>query len=234
MSRDGVPDSDDIIKDYEAFKLQKSQPRMRSPKKSKLEDINFNDLTGLDFLPKNDTKKHESPTRRLVAMKDSSVKHKTDLKKTRGLGAQPGEYSITYNCSPDKMYVMKPDDEIDYDLYHKNKRKFYDHVFDQDIEKVKVKETGPLAKDGSPKRSRSLKGTKISSKVCNRLVRNLILLFQNLTGKITTAIQKKIKEKIIEKGGLKMLDGIIRKQMENEGKDEASSPTAFAKIMRNL
>jgi len=31
-----------------------------------------------------------------------------------------------------------------------------------------------------------------------------------------------------------MLDGIIRKQMENEGKDEASSPTAFAKIMRNL
>ena len=75
---------------------------------------------------KSDMPRHESPTRRLKQMKDSSWKHKGHMKNNL---EKTQNYSLTYCISPDKAYVVEPHGgEINYSLAQKNPLKFYDKV----------------------------------------------------------------------------------------------------------
>lgn len=79
-----------------------------------------------------------------MKMKDSALKHKQQLCHEDPSSIHPhmrNDYRISYITSPNKMYVMKPEAEIDYDLYATSPKKFYNQVFDQQVEKVKVRET---------------------------------------------------------------------------------------------
>jgi len=64
------------------------------------------------------------------------------------------DYRITYVTSTNKLIVMKPDAEIDYDLHARSPKKFYSKVFAQEVDKIKVRETGEGFQnpDGSPRR----------------------------------------------------------------------------------
>ncbi len=73
-------------------------------------------------------KKHDSPTKRLMTMKNTACEHK----KIMSENIQRGEYSMTYISSPGKSYIIEPHDgELNYDLAKKNPNKFYDQVFNQ-------------------------------------------------------------------------------------------------------
>jgi hypothetical protein len=69
-------------------------------------------------------KRHESPTRRLIAQKNSTVEHK------KVLGRQnSGKYGIHYTASPGKSYVIEPTGgQLPYALAYKDPNAFYDTV----------------------------------------------------------------------------------------------------------
>ena len=57
--------------------------------------------------------KHESPNRRLIQQKNATVKHK---KKFKG-SVDRAKYSLMYNPTPEKSYIIEPHGgEIQYDL----------------------------------------------------------------------------------------------------------------------
>ena len=66
------------------------------------------------------------------------------------------DYRITYITSTNKMIVMKPEAEIDYELHARSPKKFYERVFEQEVDKIKVRETGEgyHNPDGSPRRKK--------------------------------------------------------------------------------
>lgn len=69
--------------------------------------------------------KHDSPTKRLISMKNTAFEHKKVLNEN----VQKGDYSLTYITSPGKSTVMEPHDgELDYDLAKKNPAKFFDQI----------------------------------------------------------------------------------------------------------
>jgi hypothetical protein len=85
-----------------------------------------------------------SPTKRLIKMRNSALKHKEQLCKDDPASIHPHmkhNYRISYITSPEKFYVMKPEAEINYDLYSTSPKKFYNQVLEQEVEKIKVKET---------------------------------------------------------------------------------------------
>jgi hypothetical protein len=70
-----------------------------------------------------DDKKHSSPTKRLVKLKDTTVDHKKVMQST---GVKHGDqYSLTYCANPQKSYVVEPGREINYKLVEKDPEKFY-------------------------------------------------------------------------------------------------------------
>jgi hypothetical protein len=82
--------------------------------------------------------KHDSPTRRLRDMKDSTVEKKQHL---QGTLRRTQDYQLTYCPSPDRAYVIEPaGGELDYDLAYKNPLKFIDSVLAQDIRKHTVRQ----------------------------------------------------------------------------------------------
>lgn len=90
-------------------------------------------------------------------MRNNAHKHKVQLCEKDPASIHPHmneDYRIQYITSTNKLIVMKPEAEIDYDLHARSPKKFYAKVFDQEIEKVKVKETheGFKNPDGSPRR----------------------------------------------------------------------------------
>jgi len=86
-----------------------------------------------EFYKDANVKKHDSPTRRLVQMKNSCWAHKGQLSKK--LGRSPNkEYSITYCTSPDKAYKIEPHNgELNYELAAKNPLAFYNSVVSQEV-----------------------------------------------------------------------------------------------------
>jgi hypothetical protein len=88
---------------------------------------------------KADHKKHESPTRRLMEMKESCWKHKTHFKDTL---RRNQDYSLTYCTSPDKAYVIEPHGgELNYDEAYKKPNEFFKKVMSQDITEHKVRKS---------------------------------------------------------------------------------------------
>lgn len=89
-----------------------------------------------DFYSSKGVSKHNSPTKRLIAQKNTAWTHKEvmshHLERTQG-------YGLTYIASPKKSYVIEPKGgELNYNLAYKNPLKFYDKVMSQDITQHKV------------------------------------------------------------------------------------------------
>lgn len=113
-------------------------------------------------------KRHDSPTRRLMQMKDSCWKHKEKFSKDRV--RTDGAYSLTYCTSPDKAYVIEPHGgEINYNLAYSRPNKFYDNVMKQDVtqHKVRMSNANQTAGNESPRRRAKLE---ISSKITKRKI----------------------------------------------------------------
>ena len=76
----------------------------------------------------NDVKKHDSPTRRLMDMKEATWKHKSHFQNTL---RRTQDYSLTYCTSPDKAYVIEPHGgELNYDEAYKKPNAFYKKVME--------------------------------------------------------------------------------------------------------
>ena len=85
-------------------------------------------------------RRHTSPTKRLISLKNSTVEHKKLLKDTVHLSQN---YALTYCSSPGRSYIIEPHGgELNYKLAEKNLNKFFDHVFNQEITQHKLKEQG--------------------------------------------------------------------------------------------
>ena len=86
--------------------------------------------------------KNSSPTRRLIDMKNSSLKGKQiltgqDPHRFHPL-ANSKEYQIEYSTAPGRYYRVMPGKEIDYDMAEKSPKKFMETVHAQGIEQVGV------------------------------------------------------------------------------------------------
>lgn len=91
---------------------------------------------------KSDFKRHASPTRRLMNMKESTWKHKQHMSDNM---IRNSNYKLTYCISPDKAYMVEPHGgEINYDLADTNLGKFYDKVMNQDVTQHKVRQSKEL------------------------------------------------------------------------------------------
>lgn len=92
-----------------------------------------------EFYQDSEVKKHDSPTRRLVQMKNSCWAHKGQLAKKLGR-APNSRYSITYCTSPDKAYKIEPHQgELNYSLAARNPLAFYNSVVSQEVTQHKVR-----------------------------------------------------------------------------------------------
>lgn len=95
--------------------------------------------------PADPTLKHQSPTKRLISMKNSTCDHQ-QLQKSKINRTQ--DYALTYHAAPGKSYVIEPHGgELKYELAKRNPEKFYQHVFNQDITKHTVVQPNVLTSD---------------------------------------------------------------------------------------
>ena len=79
-----------------------------------------------EFYDPNVMKKHESPTSRLIAQKNSKWEHKKILEDNVH---RTQEYGLQYTSSPGKSYIIEPiEGELDYRIAYKDHIKFYDLV----------------------------------------------------------------------------------------------------------
>lgn len=93
-------------------------------------------------------KKHESPTRRLMAQMDAACENKSVINSKLQSG---NKYQLTYCPSPDRAYVVEPHEgELNYDQAHKNLDKFYKKVMNQDITKHSLQKSNKkVSKDAA-------------------------------------------------------------------------------------
>lgn len=80
-------------------------------------------------------KRHSSPTKRLIAQKNSTFSHKALLHDE----VHRQGYGLHYTSAPGKSYVIEPKEgELPYDMVHKDPNAFYDLVMNQDVLQHKV------------------------------------------------------------------------------------------------
>lgn len=71
-------------------------------------------------------RKHASPTKRLISMKNSAFSHKKVMYENGVRDIDPKFYQLTYCSSPGKSYVMEPHGgELNYALVDRNPERFY-------------------------------------------------------------------------------------------------------------
>jgi hypothetical protein len=80
----------------------------------------------MDEIKANDNmKRHASPTRRLIAQKNSTWEHKKLLRSEKN----PYQYELEYTTEPGKSYIVAPEGgQLNYNLARKNPVGFYDQV----------------------------------------------------------------------------------------------------------
>jgi len=142
--------------------------------------------------------KHESPTKRLVNLKDTTVEHKAVMDKK---GARYGEsYKLTYCANPTKSYVVEPGKEINYKLAETNPEKFYQKVFDQEITKHKVAEDKKKKEKNEQKAMKKSmkKGTDVAAKKAP------LTMTSKVTKRPFNKIMEKVRMKIREKLHLRL------------------------------
>jgi len=75
-------------------------------------------------------KRHVSPTKRLIAQKNSTWEHKDAMRNCR----RTQKYGLHYTTSPGKSYIIEPDgNELDYRKAYKDPLAFYDQVMTQQV-----------------------------------------------------------------------------------------------------
>ena len=142
-------------------------------------------------------RKHSSPTKRLISMKNSAFSHKKVMH-DNGLPRDSLNYQLTYCSSPGKSYKVEPHGgELNYKLVDRNPEKFYHQVFNQDITQHKVKETN---------RRKHL--VEISTKVTKRP-------YMRIMEKIRLKIADRLKEKFGEAAGQEILEALREKHIEH-------------------
>ena len=86
-----------------------------------------------------DCRRHQSPTARLIAHKNCTVKHKKVLTTSaRSLPAhlQKSKTSQFYTTAPGQSYFVEAEGgELNYDMAHTNPKKFYKQVMKQNLYK---------------------------------------------------------------------------------------------------
>ena len=79
-------------------------------------------------------KRHASPTKRLIAQKNSTWEHKEAMKY-----CHTQKYGLHYTAAPGKSYVIEPEGgELDYDLARTNPLGFYDQVMTQNVTETRA------------------------------------------------------------------------------------------------
>ena len=99
------------------------------------------EYTGEPGLFNHNMRKHRSPTKRLISMKNTAFSHKKVMNE-QGIdtNTERGQYKLTYCSSPGKMYLVQPHGgELNYRLVDRSPEKFYNQVFNQEITQHKVK-----------------------------------------------------------------------------------------------
>lgn len=70
-----------------------------------------------------ETAAHASPTKRLIAQKNTTFDHKKIMK----TNIDKGDYSLVYTTGPEKSYVIEPHGgQLNYKIVEKDPLKFYD------------------------------------------------------------------------------------------------------------
>jgi hypothetical protein len=86
-------------------------------------------------------KRHKSPTKRLISLKNSTWDHKKRISDN----ISKGDYSQTYCIAPGKSYVIEPEGgELPYELAERSPKKFYEQVLNQEIKRYEVKMRGKI------------------------------------------------------------------------------------------
>ena len=94
-----------------------------------------------EFYNRGNERKHKSPTRRLINLKNSTSEHKKRI----STSIQKGQYSQTYCIAPGKSYVIEAQGgELPYELASKSPKKFYEALLNQDVKRYHVKMRGKI------------------------------------------------------------------------------------------
>lgn len=117
-------------------------------------------------------KRHESPTKRLIAQKNSTWEHKEVFARNR-ISSPHKEYQLQYTTQPGKSYVIAPEGgELNYDLAHRNLQKFYDAVVSQNITEHAVRDT-------SPRRANGHHQVELTTRITHRKIGKILMLVQS-------------------------------------------------------
>lgn len=144
-------------------------------------------------------RKHASPTKRLISLKNTTFSHKKVMHENMQQVRDHSSYLLTYSTSPGKTYVIEPHGgELNYKLVDRHPDRFYHQVFNQDITQTKFRE--------SPKRHHVVE---ITTKVTKRP-------YMKIMEKIRTKIADRLKEKFGEEAGEAILDALREKHIEHQ------------------
>ena len=144
-------------------------------------------------------RKHASPTKRLIKMKNTTFEHKKVMHENMQQVRDHSSYQLTYSTSPGKTYVIEPHGgELNYKLVDRNPEKFYHQVFNQDITQTKFRE--------SPTRQHFVE---ISTKVTKRP-------YMKIMEKIRAKIADRLREKFGEEAGSAILEALREKHIEHQ------------------
>lgn len=144
----------------------------------------------------NNLPRHESPSKRFIEQKNTTVEHKTMLKQNF---RQSQDYSLQYFTDPKKSYVMEPHGgEINYKNAMKNPEKFYDQVLSQDIQQTKVRKNKEQSKAFEQQRADERK-----SGISPSRVRKIPL---EMTSKVTKRKCARVMDVVKAKFGMMMVN----------------------------
>jgi len=143
-------------------------------------------------------RKHKSPTKRLIKLKDSTWAHKKRIQS----GIAKGEYSQTYCISPGKSYVIEAQGgELPYEMAQTSPSKFYSQVLHQDIKKYRIKMRGKLTFEWTQR----------------PLLRILTSIKNKLIERIGEQIGKQFSDDIAAAMGPgTKIEGMVKNMMQNE------------------
>lgn len=115
--------------------------------RQKREDPNAFYVACADYY-KDGADRHNSPTKRLISQKNTTVDHKQVFSKN----IERSNTASHFYSSPGKSFVIEPNKkEIDYKLAKKDLNKFYEKVFNEEITQHKVKNESPLRRSVTTK-----------------------------------------------------------------------------------
>jgi hypothetical protein len=137
-----------------------------------------------------DLKKHTSPTRRLMQMKESTWKHKQHFQDTL---RRTQDYSLTYCTSPDKAYVIEPQGgELNYDEAYEKPNAFYKKVMEQDIMEHKVRGSKVVMAENSRKQAEARRNKSPSPRKSKVPLQTYSKLTKRKIGRILSAVHSAI------------------------------------------